>query len=93
MQFSFPGWLNPKIVQKRFRTHKDKYALDQIHDSWSLLWGFPKSRTVANNSLVSNSVAIRGEYENSYQPENLTLNGGAQVATYQTVQVVTQPPL
>jgi uncharacterized protein (DUF2235 family) len=80
-------------VSAQYATLDAKYALDQIHNSWSLLWGFPKSRTVANNSLVSNSVAIRGEYENSYQPENLTLNGGAQVATYQTVQVVTPPPL
>jgi uncharacterized protein (DUF2235 family) len=80
-------------VSAQYVTLDAKYALDQLHDSWSLLWGFPKSRTVANNSLVSNSVAIRGEYDNSYQPENLTLNGGAQVATYQTVQVVTPPPL
>jgi uncharacterized protein (DUF2235 family) len=70
-----------------------KYALDQLHDSWSLLWGFPNTRTVANNSILSNSVAIRCEYENSYHPENLTLNNGAQVAAFQTVQVVMQPPL
>ena len=78
-------------VSAQYASLDAKYALDQLHDSWSLLWGFPKSRTVANNSLVSNSVAIRGEYENSYQPENLTLDEGAQVATYLTVQVVTPP--
>jgi len=80
-------------VSAQYATLDAKYALDQIHDSWSLLWGFPKSRTVTTNSILSNSVPIREEYENSYQPENLTLNGGAQVATYQTVQVVTPPPL
>lgn len=80
-------------VSAQYATLDAKYALAQIHDSWSLLWGFPKSRTVTNNSILSNSVPIREEYENSYQPENLTLNGGAEVATYQTVQVVTPPPL
>ncbi len=80
-------------VLAQYATLDAKYALDQIHNSWSLLWGFPKSRTVTNNSILSNSVPIREEYESSYQPENLTLNGGAQVATYQTLQVVTPPPL
>jgi len=70
-----------------------KYALDQIHESWSLMWGFPRSRTVANNSLLSNSVVIRSEYTDSYQPENLTLENGAQPATYQTVPVVADPPV
>jgi uncharacterized protein (DUF2235 family) len=70
-----------------------KYALDQIHESWNLGWGFPNSRAIANNSIVSNSVVIRREYDNSYQPESMTSHDGAQVATYQTVQVVMEPPL
>ncbi len=69
-----------------------KYALDQIHESWSLAWGFPKPRTVLNNSMVSNSVVIRSKFENSYQPKNLTAKIGAQTAAYQTVPVVTEPP-
>ena len=39
-----------------------KYAIDQIHESWSLLWLFPKARTIADNSNLSNSVAVRCEY-------------------------------
>jgi uncharacterized protein (DUF2235 family) len=69
-----------------------KYALDQIHESWNLEWGFPNTRTIANNSLVGNSVTIREEYGNAYQPENLTPKNGGQPATYQTVQVVAEPP-
>jgi uncharacterized protein (DUF2235 family) len=49
-------------VWGQYATLDAKYAISQIHDSWSLLWGFPKSRTVANNSALSNSVAIRCQY-------------------------------
>jgi uncharacterized protein (DUF2235 family) len=66
-------------------------ALDQIHESWNLLWGFPKSRTVASDSTLSNSVAIRCDYDNSYQPENLALNNSTLADSYQIAQVVTPP--
>jgi uncharacterized protein (DUF2235 family) len=69
-----------------------KNALGQIHESWSIMWGFPKSRTVANGSVVSNNVAIRCEYQKGYQPENLTLINGELAPTYQTVSVVAPPP-
>jgi len=46
-----------------------KFALAPIHESWNLVWGFPKTRSVANNSLVSNSVEIRSEYAATYNPE------------------------
>ncbi|HWW01064.1 MAG TPA: DUF2235 domain-containing protein [Candidatus Acidoferrum sp.] len=68
-----------------------KYALDQIHESWNLLWLFPKARSVASNSAIGNSVAIRCEHDNSYQPENLSLTNGVPAGSYQTLQVVKQP--
>jgi uncharacterized protein (DUF2235 family) len=78
-------------VSAQYASLDAKYALDQIHNSWNLLWGFPKSRTIPGNSTLSNSVAIRCEYESSYRPENLTLDNGAPDASYQTIQVVTPP--
>ena len=69
-----------------------KHALDQIHESWEPIWGFPKARTIPNNSLVSNSVEIRSEYDYAYQPENLTAENDAPAPTYQTVPVVMNPP-
>ncbi len=81
-----------ETVWAQYASLDAKYALDQIHESWNLGWGFPNSRTIANNSIVSNSVVIRRQYDNSYQPENMTNHDGAQVATYQTVQVVMEPP-
>ena len=50
-----------------------KFAIDQIHESWSLLWLFPKSRAIAGDSTLSNSVVIRCEYGGNYQPGNLDL--------------------
>lgn len=67
-----------------------KYALGQIHESWNVLWLFPKSRTIANDAALSNSVAIRCENDGSYQPGNLVLANGVPAASYQTVQVVAQ---
>jgi uncharacterized protein (DUF2235 family) len=65
-----------------------KYALDQLHDSWSLLWLFPKSRTIANNSTLSNSVAIRCGYSGDYHPGNLIYDELMPADSYQISQVV-----
>jgi uncharacterized protein (DUF2235 family) len=67
-------------------------ALAQIHKSWNLLWLFPKSRTIANDAALSNSVAIRCKSDSSYRPGNLTLNDGTLAGSYQVVPVVTPPP-
>ena len=81
--------IDPKVAAQ-YAALEAKYALDQLHDSWSVLWGFPKSRTFANSSTLGNSVAIRCDYED-YQPENLTLTNGTPAASYQVARVVTPP--
>jgi uncharacterized protein (DUF2235 family) len=68
-----------------------KNALGQLHDSWSVWWGFPKSRTVADDAALSNSVGIRCEYESGYEPENLKVYDGELAPSYQIVEVVTAP--
>jgi uncharacterized protein (DUF2235 family) len=65
-----------------------KFALDQLHDSWSVLWLFPKSRTIADDSTLSNSVAIRCEYGGDYHPGNLKYDELMPAASYQIEQVV-----
>jgi uncharacterized protein (DUF2235 family) len=79
-------------VWAQYATIEAKNALGQMHTSWSVLWGFPKSRTVANNSVISNSVAIRLENESSYQPANLVVIDGELAPSYQVVPVVAPPP-
>ncbi len=68
-----------------------QYALDQIHESWSLLWLFPKSRTITAGSTLANSVVLRCQYADAYQPANLKLTGGVPDNSYPTVQVVSAP--
>jgi len=65
-----------------------KYALAQIHKSWNIFWLFPKSRTIANDAALSNSVAIRCKNDTSYQPGNLILNNGTPAGSYEPVQVL-----
>jgi hypothetical protein len=75
-------------VWAQYATLEAKYALGQIHESWSILWGFPKSRTVADTAALSNSVGIRCEYESGYQPKNLAVTSGVLDGSYQTEVVV-----
>lgn len=64
-------------------------AIAQIHESWSFFWWFfPRARTIAPDSALSNSVAIRCQNDSSYRPGNLTLDNGAPAGSYQPVQVV-----
>jgi len=69
-----------------------KNAIGQIHESWSVLWLFPKLRTVANTSMLGNSVPIRCQFANSYQPKNLSYTNNVPAASYQSVQVVAPLP-
>lgn len=66
----------------------NKYALDQLHDSWNPAWGFPHSRPIPVNSSLANSVVIRCQHQTGYQPNNLTLQNGIPAPGYGTVAVV-----
>lgn len=69
-----------------------KYALDQLHDSWNPLWGFPNRRKILSDSLLANSVLVRCQSHENYHPGNLTLQTGIPAATYQLLSVVATPP-
>lgn len=68
------------------------YALDQLHDSWSPLWGFPVRRTVPLASWLANSVLVRCQHHDGYNPSNLTLQAGIPASTYQIFAVVMDAP-
>jgi uncharacterized protein (DUF2235 family) len=68
-----------------------QHALDTIHDSWSVLWGFPKHRSIAPGSAVANSVEIRCLHDSSYQPSNLVL-ANREPTGYQIIPVVEPAP-
>jgi uncharacterized protein (DUF2235 family) len=67
-------------------------ALGPKHESWSVLWGFPRNRTIASTAALGNSVAIRYQTDGSYRPPNLTGNGAALAPSYGIVPVVNAPP-
>jgi uncharacterized protein (DUF2235 family) len=68
-----------------------KLALDQLHESWELLWGFPRRRQIAGSSALSNSEQIRCAHDTGYRPENLSLSGTQLGNSYNIVNVVSNP--
>ena len=65
-----------------------KHSLDQLHDSWSLVWGFPRPRQIADASSLANSVQIRIANDTTYVPGNLKIAKALPAAGYQINPVV-----
>lgn len=70
-----------------------KQAIDTIHESWNILWGFPEHRSIAANSTISNSVGIRIAHVSAYRPPNITLDNGQLATTYGAENTVSMPGL
>jgi uncharacterized protein (DUF2235 family) len=68
-----------------------KHALDQVHESWNVLWAFPVRRNIPAAATIANSVDIRLAQESNYGPPNLKLNDRVLVAGYGSTQVVVLP--
>lgn len=65
-----------------------KQALSSIHRSWKLFWRHPKWRTIPHDADLSDSVAIRTEYDHSYRPKNLTFIKGNLNSTYRIKHIL-----
>jgi uncharacterized protein (DUF2235 family) len=68
-----------------------KHALDQAHESWTPIWGFPRPRSVPPDAALSNSVAIR-HANGGYAPGTLAYNGPALAGGYRVVPIVQPAP-
>jgi uncharacterized protein (DUF2235 family) len=79
--------LDPTMAGQ-FATMPAKYALDQIHETYSPKDGKPYQRPIAANAEVSNSVAVRVQYGLTYAPPNLAVVDGALSGGYSIVNVV-----
>jgi uncharacterized protein (DUF2235 family) len=66
-------------------------SLDQLHESWSPLWGLPRRRTISAGATLSDSVFVRCEQDASYRSGNLEFTGGILSAQYGTTNVVSVP--
>lgn len=80
-------------VAAQYGTLPVKYALDAIHESWTLAMGPQHLRPIDANASVANSVAVRIQYGLTYTPGNLTINNGALAGGYQKVTVVDESAL
>jgi uncharacterized protein (DUF2235 family) len=69
-----------------------KNALDQKHESWNIVWGFPRKRDIATTASISNSVSVRCAHDSSYRPGNLSITDGVLAGSYQMVRTITDPP-
>ena len=84
--------VNPAAAQLYLPVPVDaKGAIDTIHESWNLVWGFPHSRTIPPNSSISNSVAVRLAHMSNYRPSNLTLTESQLASTYLAEAIVSMP--
>ena len=66
-------------------------AIDTIHESWNLGWGFWQHRSIQPDAAIGNSVAVRVARVNGYRPPNLHLNGTQLADTYAVENVVASP--
>jgi uncharacterized protein (DUF2235 family) len=83
--------IDPAVAQKYPAPFDGTQSLDAIHESWSVLWGFPRPRQIGANSCISSSVQIRCTHDSSYRPANLTLTQEQLAASYAIVNAVTNP--
>lgn len=61
------------------------HALDDLQESWNVLWGIPQNRNVPPNAFVASSVASRLQHLASYSPSNLGLTSTHSLETAYTV--------
>jgi hypothetical protein len=67
-------------------------ALGMKHESWSVIWGFPRSRSIDTAANLANSVPIRYGTDSTYRPPNLASSGSALASSYGTIPVVNDVP-
>jgi uncharacterized protein (DUF2235 family) len=82
--------VDPGVVAQ-YAIPDGKHSIDQLHDSWALYWGFPRSRQITADASLANSVQVRCTYDVGYRPGNLSLSGTQLASTYQIVTVVSNP--
>lgn len=81
---------DPQVLATYTLPMDAKFALDTKHESWNVCWLFPKHRSIAANSTLSDSVFARFEHDNSYRPANLTLSNGQLAPGYEKAPVIAQ---
>jgi uncharacterized protein (DUF2235 family) len=80
--------VDPAVAAKYALPVEPKYAMDTKHESWNVLWTFPRRRTIEAASSIADSVYTRVANDSSYRPENLTFTGGTLASGYRQAPIV-----
>lgn len=75
-------------VAAQFKSISAKVAMDAFIESWNLASGPAYLRPIPANASISNSVALRIKYAQTYAPANLTVQNGALASGYLPVSIV-----
>jgi len=80
--------IDPGVWAKYEAIDSSVNGLEEIDESWSLIWGLPLHRQVASDSTIASSVASRLQHLRDYSPVNLVLTAERLLAnTYKSVRV------
>jgi uncharacterized protein (DUF2235 family) len=80
--------IDPTVWKKYQDLDAAAHGLDEIDESWSVLWGLPSIRQVSPDATVASSVASRLQHLLSYLPSNLTITPQRALGpTYKTVAI------
>jgi uncharacterized protein (DUF2235 family) len=82
---------DPAVLAQYTMPLDPELALDKFHESWKILNGFPRRRSIDTTASIANSVAIRCAEEATWRPQNLTFDKGVLAKSYQIVNVVKDP--
>jgi uncharacterized protein (DUF2235 family) len=82
---------DPAVLEQYTLPLDPELALDTFHESWKILNGFPKRRSIDKASSLANSVLIRCTEEATWRPQNLAFDKGSLASSYQIVNVVKDP--
>jgi uncharacterized protein (DUF2235 family) len=80
--------IDPAVLETYTNLDVAVHGLDEMQESWSVLWGLPHIRDVSSTSTIANSVAVRLEHLTTYMPSNLTLTPTRGLAScYSTITI------
>jgi uncharacterized protein (DUF2235 family) len=79
---------DPAFRQKYTLPANPALALDSKHESWEVLWGLPRRRSIDDHSVLADTVFLRCQHDQTYRPANLTITDGMPASTYRVARIV-----
>jgi uncharacterized protein (DUF2235 family) len=77
--------IDPVVDKTYAEIDSAAHGLDEIQESWNILWGIPSVRMVPPNASIASSVQNRLTHINVYGPSNLSLDAARELNKSYTV--------